>query len=57
MYINNIFSSVPHLRKLLITALIACCSAIIFNDSGIVTAALMMHYVLFGVVLVSQLKS
>lgn len=52
--INNLFMKNMHMKNVLISGLISCTAAILFNDSGIVTAAMIMPYVFFSMFLLSD---
>lgn len=53
-YVNKMFNNILNLKNAWITALIASCGAILFNDSGIVTAALIIVYSFFSILLLSD---
>ena len=48
---NKIVAKSLSLRQVWISILVASCAAVLLNDSGIITAAIIMLYALFGIIL------
>lgn len=50
-YINKLFAQYKGLKSAFISAIIASCIAVAINDSGIVTAAIIMLYTVFSMII------
>ncbi|HBM81936.1 MAG TPA: hypothetical protein DD426_14060 [Clostridiaceae bacterium] len=55
-YIKNYLVKIGHIKNSWISLIMACAVAILFNDSGIITAALMMFYGVFSMMIMNNRK-